>query len=234
VPRLMALALGSAVALSGVLLVANHEFGSTGPDVRLESEAPPSAAAQDTTGAAESTSPAAPSATDLSGVPVQVVIPHPTRNHPDGVTAPVTADPLMANGDLFVPEDPTVLSWASQDAPPGAPYGTAIITGHVNYAGVTGAFSDLAQLAAEGAGSTFTVVLADGRQLTYQIAGGAEYDKDQLAADPDLRRQIYDQDSAFGTGAGSGRLVLVSCGGAFDHSTGNYEDNVFVFAMPVG
>jgi hypothetical protein len=69
--------------------------------------------------------------------------------------------------------------------------------------------------------------------LTYVITGGVQYDKDQLAADPGLRRQIFDQENAFGTGAGTGRLVLVSCGGAFDNSTGHYEDNVFLFAMPV-
>ena len=50
----------------------------------------------------------------------------------------------------------------------------------------------------------------------------------------ELRRVIYDQESTFGDGGGTGRLVLVSCGGAFDNSTGNYEDNVFLFAMPVG
>lgn len=238
-PRLTVLVLSSLVALSGVLLLADHEFGSTGPDVQLESEAPPSAAAaRETAGSVGSSAAppgtAEPAAPDVSGVPVQVVVAHPTRNHPDGITAPVTADPLLPNGDLFVPEDPTVVSWASEDAPPGAPYGTAIITGHVNYKGVVGAFSDLAELAVDHLGKTFTVVLADGRQLTYEITGGVQYDKDQLAADPELRRQIYDQENAFGTGAGTGRLVLVSCGGAFDNSTGNYEDNVFLFAMPVG
>jgi len=25
----------------------------------------------------------------------------------------------------------------------------------------------------------------------------------------------------------------VSCGGAFDNSTGNYQDNIFLYALPV-
>jgi hypothetical protein len=144
----------------------------------------------------------------------------------------VTSDPLLPNGDLFVPEDPLVVSWANQDAMPGADRGTAILVAHVNYAGVAGAFADLAEYAQTAVGQAFTVVLEDGRQLTYQVTGGVQYDKDQLAADPELRRQMYDQESVFGDG--TGRLVLVSCGGAFDNSTGNYQDNVFLFAMPVG
>jgi hypothetical protein len=167
-------------------------------------------------------------------VPVELVIPFASSHHPDGVTAPVTADPLLPNGDLFVPPDPLAVSWASADAMPGAGQGTAILVGHVNFGHVVGALSDLAEYAASAGGSSFTVVLADGRRLSYQVTGGVQYDKDQLAADPELRRAIYDQDSAFGTGTGTGRLVLVSCGGAFDHSTGNYEDNVFLFAQPVG
>jgi hypothetical protein len=31
----------------------------------------------------------------------------------------------------------------------------------------------------------------------------------------------------------AGRLVLVTCGGPFDASTGNYLDNIVAFAVPV-
>jgi hypothetical protein len=231
-PRLTVLALSSLAAVTGALLISNQMWGSTAPDVDLESTVPPASASPlEADGSAGSATPPSTAAPDRSGIPVQVVIPFSSSNHPGGVTAPVTADPLLPNGDLFVPEDPGTVSWAAQDARPGADRGTAILVGHVNNAGVVGALSDLAEYASQDVGSTFTVVLADGRQLLYQVSGGAAYDKDQLADDPDLRREIYDQENAFGTG--TGRLVLVSCGGAFDNSTGNYEDNVFLFAMPV-
>ena len=225
-PRLAVAVLSPLLLVAGVLLVADHEYGSTEPEVQLETTAPPPAVA------AETTAPSS-SVPDRSGVPVQLVIPFASSNHPDGVTAPVTADPLLPNGDLFVPPDPLTVSWASDDAMPGADRGTAILVGHVNFASVVGALSDLAEYATSAVGQTFTVTLADGRQLSYRVTGGVQYDKDQLAADPGLRRVIYDQESTFGDGGGTGRLVLVSCGGAFDHRTGNYEDNVFVFAMPV-
>jgi hypothetical protein len=225
-PRLALAVLSPLLVLSGVLLVADHEYGKTEPQVQVETTVPPPPVAT------EATTPA-PSVPDRSGVPVQLEIPFASSNHPDGVTAPVTADPLLPNGDLFVPPDPRTVSWASDDAMPGADRGTAILVGHVNFASVVGALSDLAEYATTAVSRTFTVVLADGRKLTYEVTGGVQYDKDQLAADPGLRRVIYDQESSFGDGGGSGRLVLVSCGGAFDHRTGNYEDNVFVFATPV-
>ena len=224
--------LGPLLLVSGVLLVADHEYGTTPPETQVETEAPPrAAAAREPATTAEAASPPS-SVADQSGVPVQLVIPFGSLNHPDGVTATVTSDRLLPNGDLFVPEDPLTVSWANQDAMPGADRGTAILVGHVNYRSVVGALSDLAEYAQTAVGKTLTVVLADGRSLTYEVTGGVQYDKDQLAADPELRRQIYDQESVFGDG--TGRLVLVSCGGAFDNSTGNYQDNVFLFAMPVG
>jgi hypothetical protein len=232
-PHKVLTVVSSLLLVSGAVLVADHGLGTTSPDVELGAEAAPPAVGTPETGTpAEATTPP-PGTPDRSGVPVQLVIPIPSSNHPDGVTAPVTADPLLPNGDLFVPSDPGIISWANEDAPPGATFGTAILVGHVNYNGEVGALSDLAEYAAEHVGATFTVGLADGRQLTYRITGGAQYDKDQLAAQPELRREIYDQESAFGEPPGTGRLVLVSCGGAFDNRTGNYQDNVFVFAMPV-
>ncbi len=171
------------------------------------------------------------------GVPVVLRIPIPSTNHPGGVVASVSADPLTEDGDLFVPEDPRAVSWARDDAAPGAGQGTAILTGHVNYVVdgelVVGALSDLAEYAVTAVGSTFTVVLADGRELVYRITGGEQYDKDQLAARPELRQDLYDQEGRYGAGPGSGRLVLVSCGGEFDPETGVYEDNVFLYALPV-
>lgn len=225
-PRLALTVLSSLLLISGAGLLVDH--GLSPDHEQLGSGTAPSAGA-----ARQTVSPAG--TPDTSGVPVELVIPFGSSNHPDGVVAPISADPLTADGDLFVPEDPRVVSWAMEDAAPGATRGTAILVGHVNYVVhgelVRGALSDLAEYAVEHVGRTFTVVLADGRRLDYRITGAEQYDKDQLAAQPGLRQALYDQESAFG--AGTGRLVLVSCGGEFDRRTGNYEDNIFVFALPV-
>jgi hypothetical protein len=38
-------------------------------------------------------------------------------------------------------------------------------------------------------------------------------------------QEIFDQKSV-------GRLAIVTCGGPFDASTGNYRDNIVAFAVP--
>jgi hypothetical protein len=231
VRRLTSVVLSLLLSLSGAALLVEHGWGS---DAGAGGPTPTSAGV-----AAHTVSPAAgtPAVTARPGVPVRLEIPFASSNHPDGVTATVSADPLTATGGLFVPPDPRAVSWAREDAAPGADTGTAILVGHVNSvvdgALVRGALSDLAEYAVAHVGKEFTVVLDDGRELTYRITGGVQYDKDELAARPELREELYDQRSAFGPAPGTGRLVLVSCGGAFDRATGNYADNVFVFALPV-
>lgn len=230
--RLTSVVLSLLLVLAGALLLVEHQRG---PDAGPGLPPPTSAGA-----AAQTSSPVdgRHTAPDRAGAPVRLEIPFASSNHPEGVVATVSSDPLTEAGDLFVPPDPRTVSWAREDAAPGAGRGTAILVGHVNSVVdgelVRGALSDLAEYAVEHVGEEFTVVLDDGRELTYRITGGVQYDKDELAARPELREELYDQRSVFGPAPGSGRLVLVSCGGAFDRATGNYADNLFVFALPVG
>lgn len=171
------------------------------------------------------------------GVPVSLTIPIKTAHHPNGVHAQVTANELNDDGTLHVPDDPTTVSWAKQDVAPGSSHGTAILTSHINYVVdgklIIGALSDLAWYAEHSIGKTISVHVADGRTLRYRIVAGREYTKDQLAADPGLRAELYNQRKVYGSDANAaGRLLLVSCGGAFDAYTGEYQDNVFLYALP--
>lgn len=172
------------------------------------------------------------------GVPAFLTIPIPSPAHPDGVHARVTANDLNPDGTLYVPSDPQTVSWAKQDAPPGSTRGTTILTSHINYVIngrlVIGALSDLAWYAQHSIGKQISLRLADGRVMRYRLVAGREYSKDQLAADPKLRVDLYDQSKVYGPAdRPSGRLLLVSCGGAFDEYTGEYEDNVFLYLLPV-
>ena len=137
-----------------------------------------------------------------------------------------------------MPADPQVVSWAKEDAAPGSSHGTTILTSHINYVIdghlVVGALSDLAWYAEHAIGRHIKVKLADGRVLTYHIVAGREYSKQELANNSKLRATLYDQNKVYGPVRNpSGRLLLVSCGGAFDAYTGEYEDNVFLYALPV-
>jgi hypothetical protein len=172
------------------------------------------------------------------GVPVRIDIPVASPAHPSGVHARVTSNKLNPDDTLYVPADPRTVSWASEDAPPGSPRGTTILTSHVNFVIngqlVVGALSDLAWYAQHALGKQISLRLADGRTMLYRIVAGREYSKEQLAGNRQLRVDLYDQSKVYGPpGTPSGRLLLVSCGGAFDEYTGEYEDNVFLYLLPV-
>ena len=146
------------------------------------------------------------------------------------VKAPVSADRLNADGSLFVPLDPRIVSWSSQDVAPGTGHGTIILVGHINYGGVAGAFADLADYRV---GQIITLVMADGRRMKYAVAAEPiEVNKDKLGP---RRQELFDQTHSYGLAgkAKTGRLLLLSCGGEFDNRTGHYESNIFVYALPV-
>ncbi|MDT4940348.1 MAG: hypothetical protein QOJ34_437, partial [Pseudonocardiales bacterium] len=171
------------------------------------------------------------------GVPVVIDIPIPSPAHPSGVHTRITANDLNQDGTLYVPSDPRTVSWAREDAAPGSSHGTTILTSHVNFVIngqlVVGALSDLAWYAQHAIGKQLSLKMADGRMMRYRIVAGREYSKEQLANDPQLRVELYDQSKVYGPpSTPSGRLLLVSCGGAFDEYTGEYEDNVFLYLLP--
>jgi len=113
-----------------------------------------------------------------------------------------------------------VVGWWGGGAKPGARQGTAILAGHINYAGVTG---ELAKIGSLDPGDTVYVY---GRRaghevrLKFLITGVRTYDKTALPY-----QEIFDQRSV-------GRLAIVTCGGAFNPITGNYLDNIVAFAVP--
>lgn len=170
------------------------------------------------------------------GVPLRITV--------DGARAhgtPVEAHGLGDDGTLYVPDDPTIAGWLDYPTVgPGADHGSAILTTHVNYAGVLGAFGDLT---AYRPGQHISVTLADGRILSYHVVPAASMgfrttdtalvvDKAQLDQDPALRARIFDFSHTWSDNGrpGCGRLVLVTCTGrVVGH---NYLDNAFVFAVP--
>jgi hypothetical protein len=250
--RQLAIGLTWMVFIAGTLLALDATTGKTEvgaplasgalpPEVAVTTEAPQDGAAMPFALRSSATSHrprTAAARLPRPGIPVAIDIPFASSHYPSGVHATVRADPLNPDGTLYVPADPRVVSWAEQDAAPGSDHGTVILTSHIDFVidGVTvpGALADLAEYARSSVGKSFTVRLADGRRIRYQVVAGREYDKAQLAADPTLRQQLYNQGDSFGrTGAArTSRLLLVSCGGAFDNATGEYEDNVFLYALP--
>ena len=142
------------------------------------------------------------------------------------VAAVVSAHPLMAGGALYVPADPREVGWWSTGAAPGSGRGTIVLVAHIDYGGVQGAFADLSTYRP---GQVIWLRLADGRRLRYVVAA-APIEVLKSAVDG-RAAELFDQVHSYGT-AQKGRLLLLSCGGAFDNRTGHYESNIFVYALP--
>jgi LPXTG-site transpeptidase (sortase) family protein len=122
----------------------------------------------------------------------------------------------MKSGALGIPENIRRVGWWRDGAAPGDEHGTALIAGHVDSAKAgAGAFYNLKR-ARRGDAVTVT---KGGKTLRYRVTGVRRMRKAALPT------SIY-------TRAGSPKLVLVTCGGAFDNATGHYRDNIVVTAVP--
>jgi hypothetical protein len=132
--------------------------------------------------------------------------------------APIVPVGTTANNELDVPLDPKIVGWWINGAKPGAKVGSAILDGHINYNGVDGVLSRIGSL--NPGDDVYVYGTYNGKQtrLHYKIAGVRTYVKKTLPF-----AQIFDQHVA-------GRLVIVTCGGPFDASTGNYLDNIVAYA----
>jgi hypothetical protein len=140
-------------------------------------------------------------------------------------TAPIVKVGTTADRELQVPVDPKVVGWWRYGAKPGAAVGTAILAGHINYAGVTGSMAQIGKLNPGDEVDVYGRKLLDGHAahrhlVRFTVTGVRTYHKTRLPY-----AQIFDQKSV-------GRIALVTCGGPFDASTGNYLDNIVVFAVP--
>lgn len=134
------------------------------------------------------------------------------------VHARTTATGLAADDrSLDLPPSAGAVVWWAYGATPGAAAGTVLLAGHVSWDGRVGVLSGLGRLRV---GDQITVQRQDGRRVRYDVTGRRRVPKMSLA-----------QLGLFAQG-GAPRLVLVTCGGAFDRARHSYEDNVVVQASP--
>lgn len=161
--------------------------------------------------------PASPADAAQSHAAATVAAAPPTRLHAPaiGVDAPVV--PIGVDGRaLVIPDDPSVVGWWRDGARPGAPTGTVVLAGHVDaWDTGPGALFHLARIRPGDAVSVRT----DTGERGYVVEAVRRYPK------PELPVEVF-------APAGRPRLVLISCGGAFDRRLRSYTDNVVVYATP--
>jgi hypothetical protein len=135
------------------------------------------------------------------------------------VRAPVVDYCPIIAGGLEPPTDVHQVCYWAGGAAVGAEAGTTVLAGHINWAGVTGAFGNLAAL---HRGDRVLTAGPDAATSEWQITRVEHRPKTQ-GIDP----------AAFVGQDGPRRLYLISCGGAFDAYAASYVDNIYVLAEPV-
>jgi hypothetical protein len=122
--------------------------------------------------------------------------------------------------ELDIPLNPKIVGWWNGGAHPGASTGTAVLAGHINYAGVTGELAKIGTL--DPGDHVFVSGFREGKltRLEFVVNAVRTYRKTALPFE-----EIFNQNVA-------GRLAIITCGGPFDSSTGNYLDNIVVYATP--
>ena len=131
-----------------------------------------------------------------------------------GVDAPVIPLGLDAAGALEVPQDYAQTGWWTGGARPGE-RGPAVVVGHVDSQTGPAVFFRLTEL---DPGDEIVIERADGTDARFRMQRAVRVSKSRFPT-----AAVYGATAA-------PALRLITCGGAFDRSTGHYVDNTVVFA----
>lgn len=158
---------------------------------------------------AEQRQPAAPQ--DTGQAPATLAL-------PGGGTAKLVQEDLDADGALKIPEGLDEAAWWG--AKLGADHGVALLSGHVNWKGKKGPFTELWQVKQ---GQEVKLTDAAGGAWVYRVDATETIHKSELAG---RSEQLFDPD-------GPHKLLLVTCGGEYVGGSEGYEDNRVVTASLV-
>ncbi|WP_181773065.1 class F sortase [Amycolatopsis pittospori] len=121
---------------------------------------------------------------------------------------------LAGDGSLQVPDDAITTGWFTGGPAPGE-IGPAVLAGHVDYKKVPGIFVRLKELKT---GDEAIVHRKDGVTAVFTVYAVERHAK-----------ASFPTEKVYGDTTGP-ELRLITCGGDFDSSTGNYLDNVIAYA----
>lgn len=159
--------------------------------------------------------PAAPSAAGLAPSRAIGVAPPLRIAIPDlGISNTLIGLRVDRDGVLATPADFRDVGWWSSGPAPGE-RGGAVFVGHVSWNGRPGVFAGLGGLKD---GAAIVIDRSDGSIATYRVRARRQVDKDDF---PD--NLVY-------TFTGPTTLHLLTCGGDIDPRTGQFRDNLVVFA----
>ncbi|MDN5796186.1 MAG: class F sortase [Intrasporangium sp.] len=226
----VAAALAAALCTAALTAFATrtHEpaLRTTGPLTTTSS--PEQATIPGTTGAAASPSATSPSATAAptprltskprrTSEPVEGAVPTRLSIRRLGISVVVRPVGVDREGRIAIPEDLRKTGWYKFGPRPGASTGAAVLVAHVNT--VKDGAGPFAHLRQAKVGDSVALQTSSGT-LRYVIRSVQRIPKDRLDLDAVFARD------------GPAELHLLTCGGAFNRASGQYEDNVVVVAAP--
>jgi sortase (surface protein transpeptidase) len=135
-----------------------------------------------------------------------------------GVSAPIIKLGRNGDGTAQVPHSFSDAGWFEPGPEPGE-RGAAVLLGHVDSVSGPGVFYRLRALRRN---DRIRVVLRNGKRLQFVVTGTMEAPKNRFPT-----KLVYKRTPG-------ATLRLITCGGAFNRSTGHYVDNYIVFAWLVG
>lgn len=130
--------------------------------------------------------------------------------------AEIVAVGVDENGHFEVP-DRLQIGWYRFGPTPGG-VGSSVLAAHVALNGQEGLFRHLDQFAV---GDVVDVAFDDTTTAAFAVQGVAQYNKDVVPLDDLFER------------SGPPRLILITCGGAFNPQLNSFDDNLIAFATPV-
>ncbi len=132
----------------------------------------------------------------------------------------VRVSATATNGELQIPTDINQAGWWDSGSRLGDPYGAIVVAAHVD--SFTQGIGRFAELLTMHRGD---VLRLDSRHLSQKFVV--------------VSARLVPKTSINGTSAiyspqGPPRLVLITCGGAYEPSLGGYQSNMVVVAVPKG
>ena len=202
-----ALASAAGVLLAGAVLTACGGDGGDDPPAAPAAASPSSSAS---TG----------SKATRDAEPMSESLPERIRIDKIGVSAPVSKIGLRPDGRIEEPplSRPDLTGWYKEGVTPGEA-GPSVILGHVDAHGKAAVFYRLKELKP---GDLIQVSRQDGSTATFAVQRLERVDKDR-----------FPHQKVFGEEIDYASLRLVTCGGAFDRSTGHYRENLIAYAKLV-
>jgi len=168
-----------------------------------------------------------PAPTAVIDVPIVETTPQPVRAAlppvrvqiaDKGIDTEVVPVGVEPGGFMELPPNPAIAGWYRFGPDPWSPDGNTVISAHIDAPDYPiGPFAELRDLATD---AEVTVIGADGSTAVYGVVSVTYYPKQELPTEAIFARE------------GTRALVLITCGGDFDSSTGRYADNVVVVAAP--